>query len=148
MKPPVVRELEVVYKRCPRSGNGILQQELTGSRAVVEAFRFLAKYPKETFLVVLLNSRHFILGFETVAVGTETEAQVAPSCAFRAALLSASVGVIFIHNHPSGSSEPSAEDVNLTKRLVHAGETLGIKVLDHLVIADGSHFSFAERGLL
>jgi DNA repair protein RadC len=56
--------------------------------------------------------------------------------------------VIFIHNHPSGDPAPSREDREITRRLKEAGEILGIKVLDHIIIGDGSYFSFVESGLL
>ena len=64
--------------------------------------------------------------------------------------MSNSAAVVFGHNHPSGSPEPSTEDRTLTKRLVEAGKLLGIDVLDHIIIGDGnvSYFSFADEGML
>jgi len=56
--------------------------------------------------------------------------------------------VIFVHNHPSGDTRPSQEDILLTRRLVQAGELLGIQVLDHIIVGDGGHFSFRDNGLM
>ena len=57
-------------------------------------------------------------------------------------------GVVLAHNHPSGDTEPSREDIETTQRLVNAGEILGIKVLDHIIIGDGKYLSFKEQGML
>lgn len=64
------------------------------------------------------------------------------------AIRESAAAVIFIHNHPSGDIKPSQEDILLTRRLVQAGEVLGIQVLDHIIIGDGSHFSFRDNGLI
>lgn len=67
---------------------------------------------------------------------------------FRALLREAAAGVVFVHNHPSGEPSPSADDVALTERLRRAGELLGVKVLDHVVIGREGYFSFLDAGLL
>jgi DNA repair protein RadC len=68
-------------------------------------------------------------------VGTRRQAPVEPAEVFRTALLDDAVGLIVFHNHPSGRLEPSRDDIELTRRLVRGGDTVGISVLDHLVVA-------------
>jgi len=71
---------------------------------------------------------------------------VHPREVFALAVRESAAGVIFLHNHPSGDPTPSAEDRRLTDRLVTAGEVLGIRVLDHMIIGDGRYVSFADEG--
>jgi DNA repair protein RadC len=73
---------------------------------------------------------------------------VHPREVFRAAVLESAAAVIFVHNHPSGDPTPSREDREVTRQLEQAGQLLGIPVLDHVVIGDGSYLSFVEAGLL
>ena len=67
---------------------------------------------------------------------------------FKAALLANAAAIILVHNHPSGDPSPSADDVQLTRRLVDAGTLLGVDVLDHIIIGDGRYYSFRELGRL
>ena len=67
---------------------------------------------------------------------------------FRPAIQAASAAVILTHNHPSGVPDPSAEDIELTKRIAEAGRIIGIEVLDHIVVGDVSYVSLRERGVL
>jgi DNA repair protein RadC len=67
---------------------------------------------------------------------------------FNLAVRESAAAIIFLHNHPSGDPQPSLEDRELTKRLVSAGEILGIRVLDHIVVGDGAYVSFADKGWL
>jgi DNA repair protein RadC len=85
---------------------------------------------------------------DEVAVGSLSESVVHPREVFKSAVTESAAAVIFVHNHPSGSPEPSAQDVQLTRRLCGAGSLLGIRVLDHLIIGRDSYYSFAERGML
>jgi len=81
-------------------------------------------------------------------VGGVTASPVAPADVFRALVREAAAGVIFVHNHPSGEPTPSPEDVALTERLCRAGELLGVRVLDHVILAHEGYFSFLDAGLL
>lgn len=103
---------------------------------------------KEMFRCALLDTKNKIIQDEVVSVGTLTASLVHPRETFRAAIRESAAAVIFIHNHPSGDIKPSQEDILLTRRLVQAGEVLGIQVLDHIIIGDGSHFSFRDNGLM
>jgi len=102
----------------------------------------------EVFKVILLDAKHAILRDATVSEGSLTLSIVHPREVFTLAVKESAAAVIFLHNHPSGDPTPSQEDHVLTARLVSAGEVLGIRVLDHLVVGDGRYVSFADQGWL
>lgn len=89
----------------------------------------------EVFGVLCLDARHRLLRTHHLTVGTRTQAPVDTAEVFRRALLDDAAGLVLFHNHPSGDLDPSRDDLALTRRLVRAGETVGITVLDHLVVA-------------
>lgn len=102
----------------------------------------------EVFKVILLDAKHAIMRDVTVSEGSLTLSIVHPREVFTLAVRESAAAVIFLHNHPSGDPTPSREDRVLTARLVSAGEVLGIRVLDHLVVGDGRYISFADQGWL
>jgi DNA repair protein RadC len=106
------------------------------------------KAKKEHFCVFFLDTQNRILGKETVSIGTLNTSLIHPRECFRTAILKNSASVIFVHNHPSGGLEPSAEDLAVTKRLKDAGKLLGIEVLDHVIVTAESHTSLKERNLI
>lgn len=103
---------------------------------------------KEQFLVLLLDGKNRIARKVMVSEGSLNQSIVHPREVFAPAVRESAAAVILIHNHPSGDPNPSREDREITRRLKEAGELLGIKVLDHLIIGDGSYFSFVESGVL
>ena len=102
----------------------------------------------EVFRVILLDAKHAIMRDATVSEGSLMLSIVHPREVFTLAVKESAAAVIFLHNHPSGDPTPSQEDHVLTARLVSAGEVLGIRVLDHLVVGDGRYVSFADQGWL
>ena len=110
--------------------------------------RKLKREQREHFLVLLLNARHEVTGKETVSIGSLNASIVHPREVFKPALLASAASIVLVHNHPSGDPEPSEEDLGITKRLVQAGELLGIGVLDHVIVASRGIVSFRSRQLL
>jgi DNA repair protein RadC len=106
----------------------------------------LAGLKRERFFCLLLDARNRCLREEAVSEGSLTGSLVHPREAFRAAVREAASAVIFAHNHPSGDPSPSREDVELTRRLWEAGNVLGIRVLDHVVLGHSRYYSFADEG--
>jgi DNA repair protein RadC len=100
----------------------------------------------EQFGIVLLDTRHRVLGTTIVTSGTLNSTVVQPRDVFRTAMLGAAAAVVAFHNHPSGDPSPSQEDVELTRRLVAAGMLMGIDLVDHVVLGDARYFSFREAG--
>lgn len=105
-------------------------------------------YKKEFFNVLLINAKGDIIGEETITIGDISSSIVHPRESFSSAIKRGAAAVIFVHNHPSGDPEPSKEDIAVTKRLCRAGEILGIRVLDHVIIGDGKYRSFKESELI
>ncbi len=119
------------------------------SRDVADYYRpRLKDARKETFHCALLDTKNRVLRNEVVSMGTLTASLVHPRDTFKAAIRESAAAVIFIHNHPSGDTRPSQEDILLTRRLVQAGDLLGIRVLDHIIVGNGDHFSFRDSGMM
>ncbi|MEI7035142.1 RadC family protein [Fulvimonas yonginensis] len=108
----------------------------------------LRHLPYEVFGCLYLDNRHRVLAFEELFRGTVDGASVHPREVVRACLKHNACAVIFAHNHPSGVAEPSAADRAITRELREALQLVGVRVLDHLVIGQGTPVSMAERGLL
>jgi DNA repair protein RadC len=103
---------------------------------------------KEYFLAVLLDTRNQLIKVAEISVGSLDTSVVHPREVFKEAISACAAAVIFVHNHPSGDTEASEEDITLTKRLVDAGEIVGIEVLDHIIIGGKDHASLKRAGLL
>jgi len=100
---------------------------------------------KEHFYVMHLNTKSRVKMVELVSLGSLTASVVHPRETFRRAVLAGSASIIVAHNHPSGEVEPSTEDTKTTKVLFEAGRILGIPLLDHLIFAEGTFFSFQNN---
>jgi DNA repair protein RadC len=103
---------------------------------------------KEHFLALLLDGRNRIIRRVQISEGSLNQSIVHPREVFSPAVRESAAAVILVHNHPSGDPAPSAEDIAITRRLREAGEIMGIRVLDHIIVGDGDFTSFVERGLL
>lgn len=112
---------------------------------VSDKMRFLNK---EHFDIAILDTKNQILAIENISIGTLNASIVHPRDVFYAAINRSANSIILIHNHPSGDPYPSSEDINITQRLVEAGDLIGIKVLDHIIIGDNRHVSFKEKNLI
>lgn len=110
-----------------------------------EEMRYLKK---EHFRAVFLDTKNQIIGDETISIGTLNSSLVHPREVFKTAIKKSCCRIILMHNHPSGDTNPSEEDMMITKRLIECGMLLGIEVIDHLIIGDGGYFSFKENKLI
>lgn len=110
---------------------------------VMEDLRYLQH---EQFRILLLNTKNVIVAWEEVSRGSLNASIVHPREVFARAIKRSAAAVILVHNHPSGDSTPSQEDINITRRLVEVGRLVGIDVLDHLIIGDGVFCSLKEKG--
>lgn len=115
-----------------------------------KARKLMAKYwqnrkiaDQESFVVATVNTILEVESIVEVSVGTLDCSLVHPRDVFKPAILDGARGVILSHNHPSGDTKPSSHDIDLTKRLVKAGEVLGIEVLDHVIYGEGSGETFS-----
>jgi DNA repair protein RadC len=116
---------------------------------VVKAARAILKgKKKEHFLVICLDTRNHVINTATVSIGSLDCSIVHPREVFKDAISSSAASVIFIHNHPSGDPTPSEDDIKMTKRLIEAGEIIGIEVLDHIILCDSEHLSMKAKNLV
>lgn len=103
---------------------------------------------KEYFLVLLLDGKNRIIRRVQISEGSLNQSIVHPREVFSPAVKESAAAMILVHNHPTGDPSPSSEDLAITRRLREAGDIMGIKVLDHIIVGDGEFMSFVERGLL
>lgn len=103
---------------------------------------------QEVLRVLMLNTRSMLIHEETVSKGTVRSSLISPREIFISALRHQAVGIILMHNHPSGIPEPSGEDILLTRRVMEAGWMIGIELLDHIIIGDMQAYSMREHGLI
>ena len=124
--------------------------EVVSAPAEAAAFfqKHIGKSVQEHFTALFLNARNAPIGWREISRGSVSASIVHPRECFLPAISLAASSVILAHNHPSGDPSPSKDDLDLTRRLVKAGEILGIEVLDHLIIVEDSFLSLKERGLM
>lgn len=108
----------------------------------------IRKSKKEHFVIFYLNTRNQEICKEIISIGTLSASLVHPREVFEPAIKNLASGIILVHNHPSGITEPSEEDLIVTEKLCEAGELLDIRILDHVIVTEKSWFSFKERGLI
>ncbi|RNC64160.1 MAG: hypothetical protein ED859_18685, partial [Desulfuromonadales bacterium] len=120
---------------------------ITSPEQIWEMFSYLRRETKEYFIAAHVDGKNRIVCIDQISVGSLNQSIVHPRETFKSALLSSAAAIILIHNHPTGDPAPSREDMEITRRLKDAGELLGIKVLDHIIIGD-TYTSFVSQGLL
>lgn len=140
----IYRALRVLERRLGGKGDVLADPEAAHAWSRLH----LASRDIEVFAALFLDSQHRVIAWEELAQGSLSSSSVYPREVVKRALANNAAAVIFAHNHPSGTAEPSAADRTLTNRLQAALETVDIRVLDHLVIGSGRPASFAERGWL
>lgn len=108
----------------------------------------LTDQPHEEFWLILLKRNNEVIKKEKISLGGVTGTVADPKIIFKKALESLASGIILIHNHPSGNTQPSETDIRLTKKLKQAGELLDISIYDHLIFTDHDYFSFADQSMI
>jgi DNA repair protein RadC len=123
---------EIIKISKPADAYELVKSELAGS-------------DREMLLSIMLTVRNDLIGVETVSIGSITASTTTPRDLFKSAILTNAVAIIVCQNHPSGNLIPSDEDIELTKQLIAAGEMLGIKVLDHLIVSNQGYKSLRDH---
>ena len=135
-----IREARVNYLHCDH-----VMFKITGPADVANFVRsILTDNSREHFVALYLNASHHVAAYSIVSIGSANSAPVAPREVFQRAVLTGAISIVVAHNHPSDSTEPSTEDRAVTKRLRDAGQLLGIKVLDHLIVTDSAYLSLKD----
>lgn len=122
-------------------------KRFTSPDQIFETFYFLNHETKEYFISLILDGKNRIVATEIVSVGSLNQSIVHPREVFKTALLSSAAAIVLIHNHPTGDPTPSREDLEITRRLREAGDLLGVKVLDHIIIGE-TYLSFVSQGYI
>lgn len=112
---------------------------------LMEEMRYLKK---EYFKTIILDTKNHIISIENISIGNLNASIVHPREVFNIAIKRSANSIILVHNHPSGDPTPSTEDINITHRLIDAGNIIGIKVLDHIIIGDNKYISFKQRNII
>lgn len=121
---------------------------IISTKDVVAQLQELRTMKKEHFVALYLNARNQLIHKETVSIGTLNANLIHPREVFKSAVDHLAAAVILAHNHPSGNTEPSEDDLEVTKRLKEVGKILGIEVLDHVIVTKNNFSSIKEAGLL
>lgn len=132
--------IEIVREKSAKLGPQI--------KTPTDVFKLLAdlKYKdREYFVVLCLNTRNRVICINTVSIGSLNASLVHCREVFKPAILANSQSIILAHNHPSGDTEPSKDDIEITKRVAEAGKVLGIPLLDHVIIGNSSYESFKGK---
>jgi DNA repair protein RadC len=135
----LVKESSLLYRersvRSPEDGYKLLSL-------------FLSDKDREHFIVVSLDTKNQPVSINICHIGSLNASIVHPREVMKSAILSNAASILVGHNHPSGMVEPSREDIEVTKRLTEAGKIIGIDVLDHIIVGDGTYTSLKEKGYI
>ncbi|OMF96821.1 JAB domain-containing protein [Paenibacillus sp. FSL R7-0337] len=150
-KNNVAKRIEFVSLRMVREKTSLLypQRIIRKPDDAARLFRqFMEDCDREVFCVMTLDTKNQPNAFQIISVGTLNASLVHPREVFKVCMLSNAASLMCFHNHPSGNPVPSPQDIEITERLRDSGTLLGIDLLDHIIIGDGSFVSMKERGLM
>ena len=136
-----------IGRRSSEAGRGE-RPDLSDAQSVVDLFEWLKDEPQERFCAAFLDSKNRVISTRTIHIGTVNSSMVGPREVFREAIRENAASLIVVHNHPSGDTEPSPEDITVTKKLVEVGKLLDILLLDHIIIGSDGYTSLSELGHL
>ena len=138
-----------ISRRIESQSKWFTAKSITSPAEIADIFiPLLRDEVKEKFIVVSLNSANRIIRYDIISTGNLTSSIVHPREVFKVAIENNSANIILVHNHPSGNTNASAEDIATTKILVEAGKLLDIGIFDHIIVADNKYFSFVEQHII
>ncbi|MFW6264863.1 MAG: RadC family protein [Bacillota bacterium] len=140
-----VAELSIRLATLNREEKEIIKSPGDAAHLLMPELRYLTQ---EVFKILLLDIKNQVLAIPLISKGGLTSSIVHPREVFKEAIKHSSAAIILAHNHPSGIPEPSRDDINITKKLIDAGNVIGIDILDHIIIGDGVYISMKEKGYI
>jgi DNA repair protein RadC len=149
--PAKAAEVQAVFELARRFSEEELRPgaRFTSSDEVFRHFHERLRHrKKEVFMALLLDGKNRVIREVQISEGSLTASIVHPREVFVPVVRESAAAVLFVHNHPSGDPTPSREDLEITTRLREAGELMGVRVLDHIIIGSGQYVSFVDRGLM
>lgn len=143
----IMSALELGRRR--KLSESINREKISSSNDIYEIFHaLLADLPHEEFWIVLLNRSNKIIDRQKISQGGISGTVTDVRLMMKAALDKLSSSIVLIHNHPSGNTKPSEADISITQKVKESGKLMDITLLDHIIVTDGSYFSFADEGLI
>ncbi|MDU4694553.1 MAG: JAB domain-containing protein [Paenibacillus sp.] len=145
------KRIQVVSLRMVRERTSLLypQRRIINAKDAADLFRqFIGDCDREVFCIMTLDTKNQPTALHEVSCGTLNASLVHPRETYKLAILANAASIIGCHNHPSGGSTPSSEDIEITERIRDAGSLMGIELLDHIVLGEGNFVSLKERGLM
>ena len=143
-----LQEIQILYRnKAKKSDRPIVKSSQDAYDYLIGAWSPQIERLEE-FVILCLNRANKVLGFSKISSGGISGTVADPKVIFQVALKSNASSILLAHNHPSGNTKPSDNDIQLTKKLKKAGEFLELNVLDHLIITPHTYFSFADESLL
>ncbi|MFT5874690.1 MAG: DNA repair protein RadC [Clostridium sp.] len=144
------KRVDIVSIKMVREGSILydIRKISSPADAVELGRRFLDECDRENLIVCCVDTKNQPISISVISIGSLNSSIVHPREVFKTAILANSASIILFHNHPSGDVTPSSEDISVTKRLVEAGNIIGISLLDHIIIGEGNYCSLKEKGLL
>jgi DNA repair protein RadC len=143
----IIAALELGRRRKDTDIKEILK--VSGSKDIFNLLdRHFADLNHEEFWIILLNRANKVISTQLISKGGQAGTVADPKIIFQIALEHHAASIILAHNHPSGNLKPSQADISLTQKLISAGSTLDIGVLDHVIFAGAHYFSFADEGMM
>jgi len=140
-------QIQAIYELAKRKKKNNSDITIKSANDVYQKMSFLANKKKEYLFCLFLDAKNKIIDKpEEISVGILDASLIHPREIFKEAVKKSSKSIILVHNHPSGDTLPSQDDIKITKRLIKAGEILDVKILDHVIVGDG-FFSMLEKGI-
>lgn len=131
-----------------RSQSNSSDLSVTKPSDIVKAAGYLQTRKKEYLVALYLSARKRIIDTKTVSVGTVNTSLIHPREVFAPGLILGAVSVALAHNHPSGDPSPSVDDIAVTKQIAESGKILGVELVDHIIVGNGTFISMKEQGIL
>ncbi len=139
----ILAALELGKRALKLNSNHI---KIMSNKSVYDLFKYdFINVFQEKFIALFLDIKNNLITYETIFIGTLSNAPIHPREIFKAAIKNSASKIIILHNHPTGNSEPSNADINLTKKLTEIGELMGIPIIDHIIIGYHNYYSFIEN---
>lgn len=146
-----MKRVQVVKIEMKKEKTLMVESTLNSPLIVAKLVKeFIGDVDRETFVIIALDSKNKINAINMASIGTVNATIVEPREIFKFAILSNAVGIIIAHNHPSGDTKPSKQDIKTTERIVKAAEIMRIPLIDHIIVGDEAenYFSFAANRML
>jgi len=125
--------------------NSFRGQHIRGPEDVYKLLKYMADYSNEYFTAIYLNAKSKIISIDTITIGVADQTVVHPKEFYKNAISYNAMSAIAVHNHPSGDPDASPEDDAVTRKLSDAGDTVCIKLIDHIIIGTEGYYSYAEK---